>query len=169
MARQPIWSSSIQNGPPQGCPFGRIRAGAQLIQQYQALGVRRPQDGGDTRHVRAKCAERLLQTLLIADIGEDLVEQRYGAALSCRDVHARLRHQTKQASRLQRNGFAARVRPGDDQQMKPIAEADIDRYNLAGRRYCRTGLQRNRYSNSGCRACRSQSRPSVLISGSYIL
>ena len=79
---------AIEDGPAQGRPFGRVGAGAQLVEQHQAVGVGVPKDGGDAGDVRAERAERLFQALLVADVGQDMAENRDVAALAGRDVHA---------------------------------------------------------------------------------
>ena len=89
------------------------------------------QDVGDARDVRAEGAERLFQALLVADVGEDVREDRHAAALAGRDVHARLGHQAEQAGRLQADRLAAGVRPGDDEQVEADAETDVDGHDFA--------------------------------------
>src|SRR5262249_21397211 len=46
-------------------------------------------------------------------------------------VHAGLGHQAQQSSRLQRDRFASGIWPRDDEQMKPVTEANIDRHHRA--------------------------------------
>ena len=42
-----------------------------------------------------------------------------------------LRHQRQERDRLQRDGLAARIRPGDDEDAEPLAQRDVDRHDLA--------------------------------------
>ena len=80
---------AVEDGPAQRRPFRRVGAGAQLVEQDQALRVGLLQDEGDPRNVGTERAERLFQALLVADVGEDVVKDGDVAALAGRDVHAR--------------------------------------------------------------------------------
>ena len=125
-------------------------------------------DGGDARNVRAERAERLFQALLVADVGEDVMENRHVAALAGRDVHARLGHQAEQARRFETDRFAAGVRAGDDEQVEAETQANIDGTTSLSRVGRGGGSRassapvdarpawRKRCSSNGCRACRSQ-------------
>ena len=130
IARQPHAVQAVENGPAQRRALGRVGAGAQFVQQHQTVGVGLVEDVGDPRDVRAERAERLFQALLVADVGEDLVEDGHVAALAGGDVHAALGHQAEQSRCLEADGFAAGVRPGDDEQVEAEAEADVDRNDL---------------------------------------
>ena len=66
----------VEDGPAQRRPLRRVGAGAQFVEQHQALCVGLLEDGGDPRYVRAEGAERLFQALLVADVGQDVVEDR---------------------------------------------------------------------------------------------
>ena len=172
---------AVEDGPAQRRPFRRVGAGAEFVQQNQAIGVGFFEDEGDARDVRTEGAERLFQALFVADVGQDVVEDGDVAALAGRDVHAGLGHEAEQAGRLEADRFAAGVRPGDDEQVEAGAEANVD-----GHDFSRSGVEgrsrrlriRRWYAffaplgrcciSSGCRACRSQSRPSVLTSGAYM-
>ncbi len=85
----------IEDGPAQGSALGRVGAGTELIEQHQGLAVGQPQNRRDPRHVRAEGAQRLFQALLVADVDQDLVEDRYLASFPRGNVHARLSHQTQ--------------------------------------------------------------------------
>jgi hypothetical protein len=65
--------------------------------------------------VRGEGGEALLDALLVADVGEDLLEHRHRRALRRRDVHPRLGHQLEEAHRLEGDRLASRVGAGDDQ------------------------------------------------------
>ena len=120
----------VENSPAQRGPFGGIGARSQLIEQDQALGIRGLQDAGDARDVRTEGAERLLQALLVANVREDIVEDRHAAAVPGRHVHAALGHQAQQAGRLERHRFAAGVGPGDDEDVEAVAQADVDGHDF---------------------------------------
>ena len=66
-------------------------------------------------HVGAEGGERLLDALLVADVGVDGGEDGQAAALVGGDGQAGLGHQAEQADGLEGDGLAAGVGPGDEQ------------------------------------------------------
>ena len=105
----------FENGHGQRRALGGVGARAQFVKQRQRLGRHRLQNGDDVGHVRGKGGERLLDGLLVADVGEHLVEHGQLAAVGGGDLQAGLRHQRKQPHGLQRHRLAAGVGAGDDQ------------------------------------------------------
>ena len=98
------------------------------------------EDADDIRDVTAERAERLLDGLLIADIGIDRVEARQLRAALRRDMQSALRHQGEQPNRFQRNGFPARVRTGDDNGARAWLRINIDGHNSVWDRAADGGL-----------------------------
>ncbi len=97
------------------CAFLRVGARAQFVEDDQRAVIGLFQDAHDVGQVAAEGAERLLDGLLVADVGPDGFEAgQLGAALG-RDVQARLRHERQQPDGFERDGFAAGVWAGDDQ------------------------------------------------------
>ena len=80
--------------------------------------------------MRRKGGQTLLDALLVADIRQDMAEDRQDAAVRGGDVQAALVHGREQADRLERNGLAAGVRAGDDERVEAAAELDVDRHGL---------------------------------------
>ena len=111
--------------------LGRIRAGAELVEQHQAAGSGGVDDAHDRAQVPAERGERLRDGLLVADVGEDVAEDRQAAAGRRRHVQPGLVHQRQQAEGPQRDGLAAGVRPGDDQRREVATEPDVDGYDLS--------------------------------------
>ena len=68
----------IQDGPRQGCALLRVGARPQFVQQHQraAVGVRQNVD--DVGDMPRKGGKRLLDGLLVADVGENLLENADG-------------------------------------------------------------------------------------------
>ena len=91
--------------------------------------VRLLEDADDVGDVPRKGAERLLDGLLVADVGVDVVEQRQLRAGLDRDVQPRLRHGRHQPDGLERDGLAAGVGAGDDQREGARREVDIQRHD----------------------------------------
>ena len=77
----------------------------------------------------AERAERLLDGLLVADVGIDGMEERQLRAALGRDVQPALGHERQQTDRFQGDGLAARVRPGDDDGPRSRPGIDIDGNN----------------------------------------
>ena len=86
----------------------------QLVEQHEAVFVRLPQNGDEIDHVAGKGGQRLLNALLVADVAENMGENRNRAALCRRDVKPRGRHEVHEPQRLERHGLAARVGAGDN-------------------------------------------------------
>ena len=103
----------------------RIGARAQLVEDDQRAGIRFFQDADDVGDVTAEGAERLLDGLLVADVGVDRLEEAEFRAAFGGDVQAALRHQHDQADGFQRDGFAARVRSGDDDRARIFGQVKI--------------------------------------------
>ena len=105
----------IDDGDAERAAFGRIGARAHFVEQHQRrhdeIAIHR-RDVGD---VAGERAEARVDRLLVADVGEQRSEHRQPRALGRRNVQARLRHQRQQPRRLERDGLAAGVRPGDEQ------------------------------------------------------
>ena len=80
--------------------------------------------------MRRERGERLLNALLIADVRQNVVENRNFAAIRRGDHQAAHGHQRQKARRFQRDGLAAGVRAGDDERIKITAEVQIGRHDL---------------------------------------
>ena len=81
------------------------------------------------RHVRREGRQALLDALLVADVGEHLLEDRHPRAGVGGDMQAALRHQRQQAHGLERHRLAAGVRAGDQQDAEAAAQLDGDRHD----------------------------------------
>ena len=93
--------------------FG-IGGRAQFVEQHQRMRGRVVRDEIDVGDVRRKRGQVLLDRLVVADVGEDGVEDRQLGALG-RNRNSRLRHQRQQSDGLQRDGLAAGVGAADDE------------------------------------------------------
>ena len=74
--------------------------------------------------------QRLFNALLVSDIRIDFIKDGKRAAVQSRNVKAGLSHQREQTYGLQRNGFTAGVRSRDDQQVKILAQGNVDGNDL---------------------------------------
>ncbi len=70
--------------------------------------------------------------MLVADVGEDVVEDRQPAARHGRHVQAGLVHEREQAERPEGDRLAARVRSRDDQRRIAFAQAQVDGHYVTG-------------------------------------
>jgi len=114
-------------------PLHGVGAGAQLVKDDERPFVRLPQNVHDVTHVGRKGGQVLLDGLLIADVRIDARKHRQARAFHGRDVQAGLVHRRQQPDRLQCDGFAARVRSGDEKDGVGRAGVDVDRHDR-GRR-----------------------------------
>ena len=110
----------------QGGTLGRVRAGAQLVEQDERPGPGGPHDRVDPLEVAAERREALSDRLLVPDVGEHVAEDRQLAAALGGDLQPGLVHEREQAERAQRHGLAAGVGPGDDERGVAVAEPDVD-------------------------------------------
>ena len=67
--------------------------------------------------------------MLIADIDEQVTHDADFRVCAGGNMQPHTRHQHQQADRFHRNGFAAGVRPGDNQHIKALAEFDLQRHD----------------------------------------
>ena len=81
IARQPIAVELVEDRPAQRGAFGGVGAGPHLVEQDQRALGRLAQDLADPPDVRREGRERLLQALLVADVGQHVVEDREVGAL----------------------------------------------------------------------------------------
>src|ERR1700753_1851545 len=72
-----------------------------------------------------EAAETFLNRLCVADIGENIIEDRK-LRLSTRDRNGGVRHQGKQAGGLHRHRLTARVRSADEQAAAAFIELERD-------------------------------------------
>lgn len=89
-------------------PSAGLGARAELVKENERGAVADFENVDDIFHMRGECRERLLDRLLVADIGKNTVEDGNEASVVCRDVKAALGHEGKKSQRLERDGFAAR-------------------------------------------------------------
>ena len=86
--------------------------------------------------MRAEGRDRLLDALLVADIGIDPIEHGQGAPLVGRNVKSRLVHERQETRGLHGHRLAAGVWPGDNQHRPLAAQIQIDRH----RRIAKNGM-----------------------------
>ncbi|OPZ77330.1 MAG: hypothetical protein BWY77_01722 [bacterium ADurb.Bin431] len=105
----------IEQGQAQGGTLRRVGSRAQLVNQDERALIGLADDLVETADVGGKGAQAFLDVLFIADVGKNRGKDRQAAAFPCRYVHARLRHERKDAQGFQGDRFAAGVGAGYDQ------------------------------------------------------
>ena len=113
--------------------LGRVGARTELIKKNERGVVADFENVDDIFHMRGECRERLLDRLLVADIGKNTVEDGNEASVVCRDMKPALGHEGKKSQRLERDSLAAGVGAGNDERVKIGAEADGDRHDRFSR------------------------------------
>ena len=111
-----------EDGLAEGGALLRIGARADFIEQDERAPRRRAEDIDDRPHVGAERRERLLDALLIADVGVDAVERLECRAARGGDGQAGLRHQREKPDGLEGDGLPAGVRPRDDERAERFAD-----------------------------------------------
>src|SRR5512146_627038 len=104
----------IRDSNRQGGAFFGVCRRTEFIEHDQRAIGRSMRDEVDVGYVRGKCREVLLNRLVVANIGENIVENRELCSV-CGNWHSRLAHQDQKAHGLQRHGLAAGVRTTDDE------------------------------------------------------
>ena len=108
-------AQTLQNGNGQCRTFRRIGPRTQLVQKHQRIRSGFFHHLNDILHVRGKGGQTLLDALLIADIGENILKYRKLAGGQRRNVQPALCHHGKQSHRFQSDRFAAGIRPRHNQ------------------------------------------------------
>lgn len=106
----------------------RIGARAEFVEDDERTMVNVFEDANDVGDVTAERAERLLDGLLVADVGKDAVKKWNLRAALRGDVQSALRHEGEQADRFERNRFAARVWSRDDDRARPFFRVHVNRH-----------------------------------------
>ena len=107
--------------------FFGIGGRAELVEQDQRIGRDVERHLADVGDVRGEGAEVLLDRLVVADIGQHLLEERK-LGLGGGHGQAGLRHQAEQPDGLQRDRFAAGVGAADEQRAALLVEFQTDRH-----------------------------------------
>ena len=110
---------AVEDGPAQGRPLGRVGAGAEFVEQDQAVARRRLSRMGAMREmcelkVLSDCS-RLCSSPMSARMWWKTGTLLPSPAGMCMPA---LGHQAEQAGRLEADRLAAGVRPGDDEQVE---------------------------------------------------
>ena len=116
--------AELNDGRSQSRALSRVGARAQLIEEHQSPVIALRHHIHDGSHMAGEGGKALGNGLLIADIRENGLEGRKGAAVSRGNVQAALGHQGEQTDGFQGDGFAAGVGAGDDHGIKIRAQAD---------------------------------------------
>ena len=118
----------VQDRHAQRAAFFRVGGPAQLVQQHQRIGSDLGSHVANPRDVRREGAQALLDRLVVAHVGQHLVEER---ELRLRAGHrqAGLRHQRQQAHGLQRDRLAAVVGPADQQRPRVAFQPQRHRHD----------------------------------------
>ena len=74
--------------------------------------------------------EVVLETLLVADVDEDVVEDTGAGVFAGGDGKSALEHVLEQADGFETDGLAAGVGAGDEEQASAIAEGDVEGNHL---------------------------------------
>ncbi len=120
-----VLKQPAQNSLSQRRAFGRVSARAKLVKEHKVVFAHRFHDGDNIGHVRGEGGQGLLDGLLIADIGKDILKHGKLRAQCAGDMKAGLRHQRQQADGLERDGLAARIGAGDDERRKVLAQHQV--------------------------------------------
>ena len=118
----------VEHCARQGDAFLGVGAGAQFVDQHQGTVGCGVHDGGQVLHVRREGGQGCGDRLLVADVGVDAAVDRQGRVGSGRYLQACLIHQTQQSDRLQTDGLAARVGPGDDHDARIGSHREVQRH-----------------------------------------
>ena len=123
MLRQDCAAEEVGDGNGQRGAFFRVGGRTEFVEQHQRMRRGMVRDEIDVGDVRGKRRQVLLDGLIVADIGEDGVEDGQLGAIGG-NRNSRLRHQRQQANRFQRDGLAASIGAADDELAMLAVEFD---------------------------------------------
>ena len=126
------FAAEFDDGHSQRRAFRRVGASAQFIKKYQRAVIALANHIHNGAHMAGEGGKALGNGLLIADIRQDRIKSRKGAAVPCRNMQAALCHQRQKADGLQRHGFTAGIGAGDDHAVKILAQPHGNRHNRLG-------------------------------------
>ena len=176
---RPAYAEVVDHRHGERAALVRIGPAPGFVEQHERRQRQRAVHRHDVRDVPRERAEACRDRLFVSDVGEHRAEHRDLRAVGRGNEQARLRHQRKEARRLERDGLASGIRPGHDEDAHGWHDQHVDRDRRLGARVSGLGLpdpplpnrQRSQDavvlqgSTSGWRAARSSSRPSLAIAG----
>ena len=124
----------LQQRAGQRRALGRVGTGAEFVQQDEGLRAGGLDDAHDVGHVRREGGERLFDRLLVADVGEDVVEDGDARAGLGGHGQSGLGHQAEQSDGLERDRLAAGVGSGDQHAAGVGGQGGRDRDDIAAQR-----------------------------------
>ena len=122
----PVRRKEIDNGNCQSRSFIGICAGADFIQQDKRRRMHLLRHLGNVAHVRGESRKIGRNGLLIADIGEYLIEdgkERFAR----RDVKSHLSHKGNESQGFEHHCFSARIGAADDQDLMVLIKLQRNR------------------------------------------
>src|SRR2546425_2372539 len=109
----------LDDSPGDGQAVERRRATADFVQKHETRGRRLNQDGSDFTHLHEKRRTASREIVRRADARENAVgERQLGLARGNKRPHLRQDHDQRGLAQI--GGFAAHVRPGDEQNLLPF-------------------------------------------------
>ena len=110
----------------EGRSFVGIGAGADLVEEGEISAIRVRERRDDVAQMGREGGERLGDRLLVADVGEDLRDDRHSTSWSGGDLQAACGHHREQTDGLEGDRLTAGVRAGDDKDGDVAAEPNVD-------------------------------------------
>ncbi len=127
---RPLPAKLVEHRLGQRRPFRRVGAGAGLVQQHQGLAVGLLENRLDPQQMAGKSRQAFGNTLLVADVDVQLLEQVQPAVRMTGDMESRAHHQQQQPQSFQCDRFTAGIRTADHQRMTILRQQDVDRHCL---------------------------------------
>ena len=119
------FAAELDDGDGERRALCRVGAGAELVEEDETVAVADLKDLHDILCMRREGGKRLLDGLLVADVGEDPLVDVDGTAVVGGDMQTALGHEREQADGLERDGLAAGVGSGDDERMAGPDEVQL--------------------------------------------
>jgi hypothetical protein len=117
----------LEDRASEGCAFAWIGTCAELVHQHQGISRGALEDLSKISQVRTEGRETRLDRLLVADVGEDVVEQCDTTLRTHGCRNAGLRQSGDEAECLEKHGLAPGVRAGDEESALLAAELEVER------------------------------------------
>ena len=113
----------VEEAHRDGASLLGIGAGAELVEKDEAVRRGGRHDAADRADMAGEGRERLVDRLLVADVGEDGVEDREARLGGRGEAEAELVHQGEEADGLEGDGLAAGVGARDDERPRALRAA----------------------------------------------
>ena len=108
----------------------RFGAAAEFVDEQKAAGRAAAHHRLHVEEVGGVGGKVVFQTLFVADVDKDVVENPHDGIFACRHGHTALQHVLEQTYRFEADGLTTGIRPRDEEDAAALTEGDVERNHL---------------------------------------